>query len=70
VNLVAVGDFPNRIAAEVAQGALEAAGVESFVSGDDAGGLQPGLWMSGVRLFVREPDAVRALEVLNFSNPV
>ena len=68
VKLVDVGHFPNRIDAEVAQSALEAAGIESMVSGDDAGGVQPGLWISGVRLLVREPDAVRALEVLNLSN--
>jgi hypothetical protein len=67
--LVAVGDFPNRIDAEVAQGALEAADIESMVSADDAGGVQPGLWMNGVKLFVREADAVRALEILNPENP-
>jgi len=45
--------------------ALESAGIESMVSADDAGGVQPGLWMNGVKVFVREPDAVRALEILN-----
>lgn len=65
VKLVSVGDFPNRIDAEVAQSALEGAGIESMLSADDAGGMQPGLWMNGVRLFVREPDAARALEILN-----
>ena len=64
VALIAIGDFPNRIDAELAQSALEAADIESLVSGDDAGGVQPGLWMSGVRLFVREPDAARAKEIL------
>ena len=63
--LVAVGDFPNRIDAELAQGALESAGIESMVSADDAGGMRPSLWLSGVRLLVREPDAARALEILN-----
>lgn len=63
--LVAVADFPNRIDAEIAHSALEASGIESFVSGDDAGGVQPGLWMKGVRLLVREDDADRALGVLN-----
>jgi len=66
--LITVGSFPNRIEAELAQGALEAAGIESFVMADDAGGLQPGLWLSGVRVLVRDPDAVRALELLNPSN--
>ena len=67
--LVAVGEFPNRIDAEVAQSALEADGIESMVSADDAGGVQPGLWLSGVRLFVREADAVRALAILNPAHP-
>lgn len=62
--LVVVADFPNRIDADIAHSALEASGIESFVSGDDAGGLQPGLWMKGVRLLVREGDADRALAVL------
>jgi len=63
--LVVVGDFPNRIDADIAQSALEASGIDSFVSGDDAGGVQPGLWMKGVRLLVRDDDAARALAVLN-----
>ncbi len=67
--LIVVADFPNRIDAEIAQSALEAAGIESFVSADDAGGLRPNLWLSGVRLVVRDEDARRALEVLNLSNP-
>jgi len=66
--LVSIADFPNRIDAEIAHSALEASGIESFVSGDDAGGVQPGLWMKGVRLFVREDDADRALDVLKESS--
>jgi len=69
VRLVTVAEFPNPIEAEIAHGALEAADIESFVSADDAGGVQPGLWLSGVRLLVREPDAARALEILNPPNP-
>jgi hypothetical protein len=63
--LLVVGEFPNRIEADIAKGALDASGIDSFVSGDDAGGVQPGLWMKGVRLLVREVDADRALAVLN-----
>ncbi len=58
--LVAVGTFLNRIEAEMAQGALEAADIESMISADDAGGLRPGLWMGGVRLLVRAEDAEEA----------
>jgi len=56
--VVVVGTFPNRIEAEIAQGALEAAEIESIVSADDAGGTDPGL--GGVRLLVRAEDAERA----------
>ncbi len=63
--LVVVGEFQNRIDAEIAHSVLEASEIESYVSGDDAGGIQPGLWMKGVRLLVREDDADRALAVLN-----
>jgi hypothetical protein len=63
--LVVVATFLNKIEAEVAQGALEAAEIESMVAADDAGGLRPGLWMSGVKLLVRAEDAERAASVLD-----
>ena len=62
--LVVVGTFLNRIEAELAQGALEAADIKAIVSADDAGDLQPGLWMGGVRLLVRAEDAEQAGEIL------
>jgi len=67
--LVAVGSYLNRIDAEIAQGALEAADIEALVTADDAGGLQPGLWMGeGVRVLVRAEDAERAKEILGGSS--
>ena len=64
--LVAVGSYPNKIDAELAQGALEAADIEAMVSADDAGGLQPGLWVGeGVRVLVRAEDADQARKILN-----
>ena len=63
--LVVVATFLNRIEAEMARGALEAVDIESMVSADDAGGLRPGLWMSGVKLLVRAEDAKRAASVLD-----
>ena len=62
--LVVVGTFLNQIEADLAQGALKAAGIESMISADDAGGLRPHLWMSGVRLLVRAEDAGRPSKVL------
>jgi hypothetical protein len=62
--LVVVGTFPNTMEAELARGALAAADIESLVSADDAGGLRPSLWLSGVRLLVRSEDATQAQEIL------
>jgi hypothetical protein len=62
--LIAVRTFLNRIDAELAQGALEAAGIDAMVAADDAEGNQPQLWMGGVRLLVREEDAEEAGKVL------
>jgi hypothetical protein len=67
VDLVVVGTFLNRIDAELAQGALEAADIESMVAADDAGGERPGLWMGGVRLLVRANDAEQASSILKES---
>jgi hypothetical protein len=63
--LVVVGTFLNQIEADIAQGALEAANIESMISADDAGGVRPHLWMSGVRLLVRAEDAEEATRILN-----
>ena len=68
IELVVVGTFLNKIEAELAHGALEAADIESMVAADDAGGMRPGLWMSGVKLLVRADDVERAAEVLSKSN--
>jgi hypothetical protein len=65
--LVVVGTFLNKMEAEMAQGALEAADIDSMVSADDAGGLRPSLWMGGVRLLVRAEDAERARKILGRS---
>jgi len=65
--LVVVGTFPNKIEAEMAQGALKAADVKSIVSADDAGGMEPPLWTAGVRLLVRAEDAAQAGRILGRS---
>jgi Putative prokaryotic signal transducing protein len=62
--LVVVGEFGDKLEAELARGALQAAGIDSMVGADDAGGTEPGLWMGGVKLLVRAEDAKRAAEVL------
>jgi hypothetical protein len=66
--LVVVRAFLNQIDAELAQGALEAGGIESMISADDAGGLRPHLSMTrGVRLLVRAEDAETATKILGES---
>ena len=68
--LVVIGTFLNRVEAEIAQGALEAAEIESIISADDAGGMRPDLarW-GGVRLLVRAEDAEEAGKILDESKP-
>jgi hypothetical protein len=64
-DLIVIRTFGNMFEAEVAQSALEAAGIESLLRADDAGGVQPGLWVGrGVELLVHAEDAGRANEVL------
>jgi len=62
--LVVIRTFLNPIDADLAQGALEAAGIDAMVNADDAEGNQPPLWMGGVRVLVREKDAAQAAEIL------
>jgi hypothetical protein len=63
-DLIVIGTFITSIDAELARGALEAAGIESLVRADDCGGTRPHLWMGGIELLVRGEDADRAREIL------
>jgi hypothetical protein len=63
--LVVVRSFRDRFDADLAQSALEAAGIESLVCSDDAGGMRPALTFSnGAELVVRIEDVERASEIL------
>jgi hypothetical protein len=65
-DLVVVGTFTSRPEADVAKSALDAARIDSMVVGDDAGGLQPGLWEGrGVAVVVNRDDERAAREILN-----
>jgi hypothetical protein len=69
-DLVVLRMFNNRIDADVAKSALDAAEIDVILSADDAGGLQPGLWASeGVALLVRPEDALRASAILDTEVP-
>jgi hypothetical protein len=64
-DLVVVETFNSRPEADLAKSALEAAEIQAMVLGDDAGGLQPGLWEGrGVAVVVSRADEAAARNVL------
>ena len=67
--MVQIGAYPTRSDAELAQSALAAAGIQSEVVSDDAGGAYPFDLTGGARLLVEEADASAAAEVLSGSPP-
>jgi hypothetical protein len=70
-DLVVVRTFNNRQEADLAKSALDAAAIESMVAGDDAGGVQPGLWKSnGVAVLVNRDDEQAAREILELDAKV
>lgn len=62
--MTVVRTYLNPMEAELAKGLLASEDIESMVQADDAGGMRPSLWMSGVRLLVRSEDAARADKIL------
>lgn len=63
--LAVIRTFLNTFDADMAKSALESAGIDSLVRGDDCGGMRPHLWMHGVELLVRSEDVDRANELLD-----
>ena len=66
--MVQVAAFPSRSDAELAQSALAAAGIQSEVVADDAGGAYPFDLTGGARLLVDDADAEDAAAIL-FERP-
>lgn len=65
-DLVVVGSFSDRIEAELARGALNAADIDAIIQADDVAGLRPHLALTqGVQVLVRAEDASRAREILS-----
>lgn len=63
---VTVASFAHRYEAEIAQAALESAGIASMVVADDAGGAYAGLSMSGgIRVLVHADNAEKAKQLLS-----
>lgn len=64
--VVVLKTFNNEVDAEMAQQMLRDAGVKSFVSKDDGGGMEPQLQGTvGVRLMVNRADAESAQQILS-----
>jgi hypothetical protein len=63
--MVQVGAYTTRSDAELAQTALAAAGIESVVTADDAGGAYPFDLTGAARLLVDDVDAEDAATVLS-----
>jgi hypothetical protein len=65
--LVAIHAFNNNQEAELAVGALDAAGIDAMVQADSGGGMRPHLAWAGVgyKILVREEDAAAAREILD-----
>jgi len=65
IALVVVRTFGDRMEAEMALSALEAAGIESMLRTDDLGGLRPHMALTnGVAVLVRAEDAQQADQIL------
>jgi hypothetical protein len=63
--MVQVGAYTTRSDAELAQSALAAAGIQSVVTADDAGGAYPFDLTGAARLLVDDVDAEDAATVLS-----
>jgi hypothetical protein len=62
--VIAVGTYPTRTDAELARATLEAEGIASEITSDDAGGAYPFDLSGGARLLVADADAERAAAIL------
>ena len=65
-DLVIVHTFNNQPEAEIAKSALEAAGIDTMIQADTAGGMRPHLASTGAgyKLLIRKKDATAARKIL------
>jgi hypothetical protein len=65
--LVVVRTFGTSMEADIAKSALDAAGIDSMIQADTAGGTRPHLaWAgTGFRLLIRAEDAAAARNILD-----
>jgi hypothetical protein len=62
--MTVVRTFLNKMEADLARGLLASEEIDAIVQADDCDGMRPSLWLSGVRLLVRDEDAARADKTL------
>jgi hypothetical protein len=62
--LVPVAAYATRSEAEIVQGLLASAGIDSSLSADDAGGAYPFVLSGGAQLLVDEDDVEAASELI------
>jgi hypothetical protein len=62
--LVPVATYATRSEAEIVQGLLASAGIDSSLSADDAGGAYPFVLSGGAQLLVDQDDVKAASELL------
>ena len=62
--LVPVAEYATRDEAEIVQGLLASAGIESTLSADDAGGAFPFVLSGGAQVLVDEDDAEAASKLI------
>lgn len=63
---IVIKTFSSEFEAEITQGILKEEGIESFISKDDEGSMNPALQLTlGVKLHIFEKDKDRVLEILD-----
>ena len=62
-DLISISTFRSITDAQIAKGILDAAGIDSMIRADTAGGMYPAL--SGAELLVRAEDADKAYRALH-----
>ncbi|MBI4129695.1 DUF2007 domain-containing protein [Candidatus Roizmanbacteria bacterium] len=68
--MVIIVSSSTRNEAEIIKGTLTANGIESIITGDDAGGMYPFPFQSassGIGIYVKEKDREKAEQILNVS---
>ena len=63
---IVIKTFSSEFEAEITQGILKEEGIESFISKDDEGSMNPALQLTvGVNLHIFEKDKDKVLEILD-----